>query len=328
MRFSIIIPVHNAQATLKKCLDSIFNLDKGDFEVIVVDDKSTDKSKTIAEEYPCKIITLEKNAGAASARNTGKDNSAGEVIVFIDADVILKKDALQVIDEDFKKYKDIVAITGLLSDECPYDGFFSQYKNLYMNFIFRKCQKYIEFLYGSIIAIKREDYLKFDKNIKCTDDTELGQRYKELGKKILLEQKLEVVHLKEYDFFSIIRNDFLVPFWWTKSFIMHRGYEDIYQKRRFSHAKMDQIMSILISFLFIAALPFIQHTWAKIASITLAILFFYLNAKFFAFIYRKKGLTFMMKSIAFTSLDMIIMGCGIIAGFIYHAKTSKNKPKR
>lgn len=315
----MIIPVHNARDTLKKCLDSVFQSSSEDFEVIVVEDGSVDDSALIAKEYPCKIVATEKNIGAGSARNLGKEHSVGEVLVFVDSDVVLKPNTLDVIGDSFEKHRDIVAVTGLLSDECPFGDFFSQYKNLYMNFIFRKCSGYVEFLYGSIIAIARDSFIGFDEKIRITDDTELGQRYKELGKKILLNPDLEVVHLKEYDFFGLVKNDFSVPFWWAKSFIMHKGYEDVYKKRRFSHAQVSQILSIVVSYLLAISVLFLYQPWVRTASLALLILFLVLNLKFFIFLHGKRGMFFMLKSLLYTYVDMLVMGLGIVTGLIYHA---------
>ena len=131
MKFSVIIPVHNAQNTLRPCLDAIFSSDRNDLEVIVVDDNSVDRSFSIARKYPCRIEKLDTTRGAAAARNIGESCTRGEILVFIDADVVIKNDTFDTIDRTFNEYTDIVAVTGILSKKSPYVGFFSQYKNTY-----------------------------------------------------------------------------------------------------------------------------------------------------------------------------------------------------
>jgi glycosyltransferase involved in cell wall biosynthesis len=317
MKFSIIVPVYNSQNTLRDCLDSIFSSEIKNFEVIVVNAKSADKSAEIAKRYPCKLIALEENKGAAFSRNTGKDNANGELLVFIDADVAIKKNTLGLIDESFREDKELAAVTGILSKESPHKDFFTQYKNLYMHYIFKKCPRYVDFLYGSLIAIRRDYFLRFDESFKITDDTELGQRYKKLNKKILLNPELEVVHFKKYDFKGIIKNDFFVPFWWAKSFMLHNGYKDILRKKRFSHARMAQIISIVVSYLLMISFLFWNKSWTRVFSFILLLIFFLLNYDFFTFLRRERGLSFSIKSIIFTYLDMLIMGLGVLAGFIY-----------
>ncbi len=203
--------MHNAQGAIKSCLDAVFASKNKDFEVILADDKSTDLSPIIAKEYPCKLITSEEHKGPSFVKNIGKDNAAGEILVFIDADVVIKKDTLELIDKTFRENEDIAAVTGLLSTECQHKDFFSQYKNLYMHYIFKRCPKYVDFLYGSLMAIKRDHFLRFNEGLRL-EDTELGQRYKKLNKKILLNPQLEVMHLKKYNLKKIIKNDFLCLF--------------------------------------------------------------------------------------------------------------------
>ncbi len=314
--------MHNAQSTLKSCLNSVFSSYNNDFEVIIVDDKSTDMSLSIAEKYPCTLIALEENKGAAFARNTGTKHARGDTLVFIDADVIIKQNTLDTIENNFKEEQDTTAITGFLSKECLHKDFFTQYKNLYMHYIFKRCPRYVDFLYGSIIAIKKSYFLRFDERFKITDDTELGLRYRKLNKKIVLNPELEVAHLKKYNLMSIIKNDFFVPFWWFRSFLLHNGIKDILRKKRFSHARAVQIISIFISYLLIICLFFLDRYQLRIIFFSLLLLFFLLNYRFFVFLFQQKGLAFLIKSIIFTYLDMLIMGSGILIGFL-HSKIIK-----
>ncbi|MBU1627701.1 glycosyltransferase, partial [bacterium] len=91
---SVIIPVFNASSTFEKCLTSVFKSDYKDFEVIVIDDGSTDKSMDIAKNYNCKIIELTENKGAANARNIGAKQAKGEIIFFTDSDCVVQKETI------------------------------------------------------------------------------------------------------------------------------------------------------------------------------------------------------------------------------------------
>ena len=86
MKLSVIIPVYNAQEYIKRCLDSIFNQTFKDFEVICINDGSTDNSLKILQEYNGIKILTQDNQGPASARNYGIKEAQGEYITFIDAD--------------------------------------------------------------------------------------------------------------------------------------------------------------------------------------------------------------------------------------------------
>ena len=92
MFLSFVIPLYNAGQFISSCLDSIFvvALDKGEYEVIVIDDGSTDGGAEVVKEYAAKHGNLrliqQENSGASAARNCGIEEARGEFIWFVDAD--------------------------------------------------------------------------------------------------------------------------------------------------------------------------------------------------------------------------------------------------
>ena len=93
MKVSIIIPVYNASLTLNECLGAIFDSSFKDFEVIVVSDNSSDNSVEIAKTYNCKILELKENRGPSFARNKGAEIAESDILLFLDSDIILKKNS-------------------------------------------------------------------------------------------------------------------------------------------------------------------------------------------------------------------------------------------
>ena len=100
LKLSVIIPVYNVEKYLRKCLDSVIRPQLSDYEIIIVNDGSTDSSPAIAEEYCrrfpdlCRMIST-PNGGLGHARNVGLDNATGEYILFLDSDDYLSDDALE-----------------------------------------------------------------------------------------------------------------------------------------------------------------------------------------------------------------------------------------
>ena len=98
---SVIIPMYNAEKYIAECLESILIQTLQDFEVIVVNDCSTDSCRQIAESYlekfsgRLKIYDNEKNSGAGAARNHGLRRASGEYIYFMDADDLILTDGLE-----------------------------------------------------------------------------------------------------------------------------------------------------------------------------------------------------------------------------------------
>lgn len=246
MKISVIIPAYNSESTLKDCLKSVFSSSIKPLEVIVVDDFSADKSAEIAKQFPVKLISLAKNYGSGYARNTAVENSSGEILLFIDADVMIKRNTLNVLIESFIKDTALDAVIGLFSKEHPNKNFFSQYKNLYMHFAFSRIHGHVDFLFTSICAIKKTAYLSFSKTRLKADDTEAGQRYKIAEKKIGSNKDLEVIHLKAYRFISFIKNDFVIPYDWARIFLKYHGINHLAKYRGFAHARLNQIASVII----------------------------------------------------------------------------------
>lgn len=112
-KFSIIIPLYNKAPYIRKALDSIVSQTDKDWELIVVDDGSTDDSAKIAEEYLSTLYTLhltpytlihQANAGVAAARNNGVKESKGEYVCFLDADDWWEPTFLEEIDKLITEY--------------------------------------------------------------------------------------------------------------------------------------------------------------------------------------------------------------------------------
>ncbi len=90
MKVSVIVPVYNVEKYLRKCLDSLVNQTFKDYEVILVNDGSTDSSQSIIDEYQSKYSCIKayqkENGGMSSARNLGLSYATGEYIAFVDSD--------------------------------------------------------------------------------------------------------------------------------------------------------------------------------------------------------------------------------------------------
>ena len=110
LRFSVIIPVYNVEQYLKDCLDSVVGQTFRDFEVIVIDDGSTDNSGKICDDYAGRdrriSVIHQENHGHLFSRQSGLKRSKGEYICFIDSDDTVCKDMLFEIDK-------------IIADRCP-----------------------------------------------------------------------------------------------------------------------------------------------------------------------------------------------------------------
>lgn len=104
MRYSIIVPAYNTEKYIDKCLKNIFSNTYKNFEVIIVNDGSTDKTEDIINKYIKKydniIYIKQKNMGLSLARNNGVKKATGDYLLFIDSDDYVEKNLLENINKD------------------------------------------------------------------------------------------------------------------------------------------------------------------------------------------------------------------------------------
>ena len=113
---SVIVPVYNVEKYIRRCIESILIQEYRNFELILVDDGSTDSSGDICEEYAKDnnriTVIHQENKGLSGARNTGISNAKGEWVVFIDSDDYISEDYLEYLYSLIKKYNAEISICG------------------------------------------------------------------------------------------------------------------------------------------------------------------------------------------------------------------------
>jgi len=119
MRFSIIIPTHNRKETLRRSLSAAIVQDYLNYEVIVVDDGSSDGTgEMVRREFPhVRCIRQEPNRGPAAARNRGIEAATGEIIAFTDDDCLVPPNFLSRLADGYCRYPEAVGVGGYL--EAP-----------------------------------------------------------------------------------------------------------------------------------------------------------------------------------------------------------------
>lgn len=329
MNFSIIVTAYNSKATLFDCLQSIVDSSYKNFEIILVDDASTDNSIEIAKNFPCRVVSNPKNKGKAAAKMQGLSHTKEKYVIFIDSDVMISTDALRMAKEIFSDYPDTAAIVGLPSSKNPYINFESQYKSLYMNFILSRLPRKIDFLHGCFQAINKDmvfgQGLKFNQAYHC-DDIDLGLGMSERKLNIVLAKEIEIIHKKYYSFSSLLKNDFKVPYEFTQIFFRHNYFFSSLSKKRFTHTSLRQIVSVLFS-LFIVINFLLLGLFKLKGLILLALLislYLHLNKPLFIFIAKEKKFMFLLRAVLFTIIDQFVMFLGMTCGFLSLFKNGRN----
>ena len=179
MKLSIIIPAYNSALTISRCLDSIIQSGETEYEIIVIDDGSTDSTYSILEEYNKKHENLKvyhiENSGVSAARNFGIKYAQGEYVSFVDSDDYVSEDYVNIILKHIKSNKDIYFFIGKVLSE-------SYSKNNHQLVFVSHCNSMSEVKYN---LIKGKSNVPWDKlykreiliqnSIKFREDSSLGE---------------------------------------------------------------------------------------------------------------------------------------------------------
>ncbi len=223
---SVIVPAYNAEKTIKGCIDSLLKQSYRMYEVIVVDNNSTDDTRRILESFGEKIKTLkEVKKGSFAARNTGVKNSNGEVIAFVDADCIVENNWLDKLTEPLLSGGEVAAYGGSVDAQ---ETRWSRMEHVYEESIIDGFSEggYIQMGDTKNLAIKRDVFLGiggFDESYEWSGDTDFGLRLAEAGHRIRRVRECRVKHYFKATLRKIIRNKFRHGFWGVKIYIKHKG---------------------------------------------------------------------------------------------------------
>ncbi|MGC2062614.1 MAG: glycosyltransferase [Thermodesulfovibrionales bacterium] len=216
-RLSVIIPNHNGAGTIGRCLEAAFASRFDDFEVVVVDDCSDDDSVRVIGQFPCRLITLDRRSGSASARNEGARQSSGEVLFFIDADCLLQPDTLSAVDRTITGNEDCVF--GGTYTPLPYDrDFFSVFQSVFINYSETKRVE-PDYIAGHAMAVKRDLFLRQqgfpEVFLPIIEDVEFSHRLRKAGIKLVMNPEILVTHIFNFTFVKSMRNAFRKSHFWT-----------------------------------------------------------------------------------------------------------------
>ncbi len=293
LSISVIIPVYNGGEKFRQCLASLNTTIYPFQEVIVIVDGATDNSAEIATEWGAKLIKVTQKSGPAKARNLGANVALGDIIFFVDADVTIYPETLDILVKNFQNNHDLTALIGSYDDTPEETNFLSQYKNLFHHYNHQTADEKAHTFWGACGAIKRDIFLKmegFDQNYErpCIEDIELGYRLKAAGYNIKLDRDLQVKHLKKWGVISLLKTDFsdrALP--WSKLILQqNKIINDL-------NLRWENRLSVVLVYLLLLTL--ISSLWQlKLLLLTwiISIILIVLNYSVYKFFLEKRGLWF------------------------------------
>jgi glycosyltransferase involved in cell wall biosynthesis len=319
---TVVIAVYNGEDTIRECLEHAYASTFRDFEVIVVDDCSTDRTERIVRSFPCQFLCTPANSGPGAARNLGAGRATGRFLYFVDADILVNPDTFSQIVESFSSRPEFSAMFGSFQKNTVPEDFASVYKNLQHHYTHQTSNEEASTFCGGFGAIRREAFLEvggFNPAWRYMEDVDLGYRLRRAGHRIWLNKNLQSTHLKRYTLAGLVRSDVVgraIP--WTRVMLEARTFQNDLNTR--SH----NIASVPASFLLLGLLVR-PIAWAPF-TLFLAIVFLALNRGFLGFCWRERRALFTARAALMCWFGYLYSAVGAGIGLLHYLRAQLKGP--
>jgi hypothetical protein len=264
--FSVVIPATDRPATLDSCLQAIL----------------------AAADPPEQVVVVEEPAGMgpAGARNAGAMRADGSILIFIDSDVAVRKDAFTRIRAAFETQPQLAAVFGSYDDLPSQHGVVSTFRNMLHHYVHQSSGGPATTFWAGLGAVRREAFVAVDGfddrrfQSPSVEDIELGLRLSAAGGLIELDPEIQGTHLKRWRLHTMLMTDLLhrgMP--WT-ALMLDRGPQAVRLNLRGSHG--------VAAFAFTLGLAAAVRGRRALAA-PLALVYFAINLRFYALMLRKAG---------------------------------------
>jgi glycosyltransferase involved in cell wall biosynthesis len=316
-RVSVVVPAYNSARELPDCLSALICSTPAALEVIVVDDASTDDTAAVAAGFGVTVVRLARNCGPGGARNAGGRTACGDILFFVDADVVVAPDAIERVVRTFEGEPDLAAVFGSYDSRPRAPGVVSQYRNLLHHFVHQAGRPEARTFWGACGAIRRSVFLSvggFDAERypqPSIEDIELGDRLRAAGHRLRLDRQLQGTHLKQWRLLTVIRTDIAcraVP--WARLILSSGSVPDDL------NLKLDQrVSSGLVGLAgVLTALSPLRLELLGLAAAALAGMVV-VNRRLFLFLLRERGLGFALACVPLHVLYYLC--CGLGFGYVW-----------
>ncbi len=322
----MVVPAFNAAAYLSRCLDALLR-SSVKFELIVVDDASTEPAAiAVMQRAGPGYLRLETNGGPAMARNAGVRTASGELIVYIDSDVLVTPTTIEALAKVFVDEPSLDACFGSYDEAPDATGTLSTYRNLLHHYVHQTGPRDATTFWAGCGAVRREVFLDiggYDERFRrpSIEDIELGMRLCAAGHAIRLAPWIQVKHLKRWRFAEMVRVDVTcraIP--WTQLLLERPGTGGDLNLAR------SQKLCVVLVFLALGSLPpaiaagALGYGWLWLCAPGACVLpILWINRGFYALLARVRGVAFMLAGIALHLFYFLYGGVGFAWARVAHA---------
>ncbi|MDD5455298.1 MAG: glycosyltransferase, partial [Candidatus Ratteibacteria bacterium] len=247
LKISVVIPTYNAEKTLRDCLKSVLDQTIKNYEIIIVDNNSTDKTKDVIIEFQEKDARVkyafETKKGRGAARNAGIKIADGDIIAMVDADCIVPSDWLQKIIRPIINENESIVMGGEKNLIKNYWALNIQNAN--SQFLKRNTyDQYIYLLDTKNFAIRADliRKLMFDSDLGNFEDLDFSVRLKNIAL-IRFCPNIEVIHKHKSSFKEVVKLNFDRAYWTYKIYKKHSSSKIIKKEPMFESISIVNFLS-------------------------------------------------------------------------------------
>ena len=323
---SVIIPVRNGESTIKRCLQAAFASDYENFEVIVVDDCSEDRSAELAKAFPCTLIQLPVHSGASRARNVGASRSKGNILFFTDADCLLNEDTLALAVERLSGADPGVVLGGTYTPQPADNRFFSAFQSVFVNHAESRVRENPDYVATHAMALYAsafensggfaEDFLPI------LEDVDFSHRVRRSGYRLVMDPAIQVRHLFDHSLLGSASNGFIKSKYWTIYSIHNRDL--LADSGTASRALKFAVAALFGSILALCCLLGTGNIWFLVMIVVLMGISIIVNRGLLRGFYRARGMAFALVASAYYLLVYpLVVGAGGLAGVMSYTRFAR-----
>ncbi len=335
LSLSVVVPVHQGEDFLASSLGALAasELSRSRWELVVVDDGSTDETARMAARFADVVVRLSGRAhGPAYARNRGFEFTRGDVVAFIDADVCVQADTLTRFVAIFAADPHASAVFGTF-DPCPgVAGLVSRYRSLRLGYHHQanagvadtfsaSCGAVRSAVFGSVGMFDEWHFPRHG-----VEDFELGCRLREHGYQIVMRPDIQVSHLKCWSLRQMVAADFhnrAVP--WLRLFdrraVTRTRRNDRLRATKATNTWLTWIAVVLL----VLAVQTGQRTLAAAATVCIGVALYNLRSQHRYFV-RHGGHAFALAAIPLEILSYLVHGIAVVLGSLARHVLGEPKP--
>lgn len=327
--FSVVTPVLDGGEVFGLCLAALRASSFDDYELIVVDDGSTDDSAERARALGARVLQTTGRRGPGAARNLGARAARGRYLLFLDADCEVHPDTLERAAAVLRADPELDALFGSYDDDPAAPGLVSQFKNLFHHFVHQLHEGPAVTFWAGCGAFRRLSFLRlggFDEqrySRPSIEDIELGYRLTAAGGRIRLSPTIQVRHHKRWTLLGLLRTDILdrgIP--WTR-LLFERGH----RSRELNH-QLGGRLSALLAPLMLASLATAplepRALWLAAASFAALLI---LNRRLCSFLLARRGLLFLLRSLPLLVLYHAYCALSFGIGVLRYSLAASPEPR-